>query len=207
MPKRRVSVTLVLAAAFLATGPSRAPGAPAGEKDGGEARWAWNPVARAAVPTVADSGWAKNPIDAFIFSKLQSANLRPSAPADKRALVRRAYFDLLGIPPTPEAVEAFAADQSPDAYEKLVDGLLASPHFGERWARHWMDLVRYAEGHGLLVAGTAPPDEDPQVVAVRTLIFLSAIPLSLLTPWAPLIWLLNTRVSLIARPLRRLRRG
>jgi len=68
-------------------------------------------------------------------------------------------------------------------------------------------LWRYAEGHGLLVAGTAPPDEDPQVVAVRTLIFLSAIPLSLLTPWAPLIWLLNTRVSLIARPLRRLRRG
>jgi len=68
-------------------------------------------------------------------------------------------------------------------------------------------LWHYAEGHGLLVAGTAPPDEDPQVVAVRTLIFLSAIPLSLLTPWAPLIWLLNTRVSLIARPLRRLRRG
>src|SRR5205085_5326879 len=74
--------------------------------------------------------------------------LKPAAPADKRALVRQVYFDLVGLPPTPEEVSAFVNDTSPDAFEKVVDGLLASPHFGERWGRHWLDLVRYAETYG-----------------------------------------------------------
>jgi hypothetical protein len=88
---------------------------------------------------------ASTPIDAFIQAKWQEKGLKPAAHADKRTLIRRAYFDLTGLPPAPEAVEAFLKDDSPDAFAKLVDGLLASPHYGEKWARHWLDVARYAE--------------------------------------------------------------
>ena len=90
----------------------------------------------------------QNPIDAFVLAKLKEKNLRPAPEADRRTLIRRLSFDLLGLPPSPEEVARFLGDRSPDAYERLVDRLLASPHYGERWARHWMDLVHFAETHG-----------------------------------------------------------
>jgi hypothetical protein len=92
--------------------------------------------------------WPKNPIDAFILSRLERVGLQPAPPADRLTLVRRVTFDLTGLPPTPEEVSAFLHDARPDAYERLVDRLLASPHYGERWAQHWLDVVRYAESNG-----------------------------------------------------------
>src|SRR6185369_14783830 len=89
-----------------------------------------------------------HPIDHFIRAKLSDNGLSPAPPADPRTLVRRLYFDLTGLPPSPEEIDAFAKDPSDDAYEKLVDKLLASPHYGERWARHWLDVVRYGESDG-----------------------------------------------------------
>ena len=110
--------------------------------------WAYRPVAAQTPPAVKNQAWLRNPIDAFILAKLEAKGIAPSAPADKRSLIRRAYYDLTGLPPTPEEVEAFIADEAPNAYEKLLDRLLASPHYGEKWGRHWLDLVRYAESHG-----------------------------------------------------------
>ena len=110
--------------------------------------WAWQPVQAGAPPKVKQADWPASPIDQFILAKLEAAGLKPAGPADKRALIRRAYFDLIGLPPTPEQVQAFVADNSPKAFEKVVDELLASPHFGERWGRHWLDLMRYAETFG-----------------------------------------------------------
>jgi hypothetical protein len=110
--------------------------------------WAYVPVQRPALPKVKASGWVRNPIDAFILAKLEAKGLAPVAEADRRTLVRRVYYDLTGLPPTPRQVDDFVNDSSPDAYEKLVDRLLASPHHGEKWGRHWLDLVRYAETNG-----------------------------------------------------------
>jgi hypothetical protein len=110
--------------------------------------WAFRPVSDPAPPSVNDGGWSRNEIDRFVFAKLQSEGLAPAPEADRVTLIRRATFDLHGLPPTPEDVQAFVADPSPDAYEKLVDRLLASPRYGERYARHWLDLVRYAESDG-----------------------------------------------------------
>jgi hypothetical protein len=110
-----------------------------------KAHWSFQQVKRPAVP--ARPGVA-NPVDAFLLAKFDPAGLTFAPPADKRTLLRRVYFDLIGLPPTPEEVAAFLADTSPDAYEKVVEKLLASQHYGERWARHWLDLVRYAETHG-----------------------------------------------------------
>jgi hypothetical protein len=112
------------------------------------AYWAYRPVQRPAVPAVKDSAWLRNPLDALILAKLEAKGLAPAAPADRRALARRVYFDLIGLPPTPEAIDTFVNDQATDAYERLVDRLLASPQYGEKWARHWLDLVRYAETNG-----------------------------------------------------------
>ena len=103
---------------------------------------------RPTVPDVADGGWSKNPIDRFLFARLAAEGLTPAPEADRRTLIRRASFDLIGLPPTPEEVEAFVADDAPQAYERLIDRLLADPRHGERWARHWLDLVRYAESDG-----------------------------------------------------------
>ena len=107
--------------------------------------WSFRPVARPPVPEVKDKSWVRNPIDAFVLAKLEAKGLAPAPPADKVALIRRATYDLTGLPPTPEEVDAFVNDASPDAYEKLVDRLLESPHYGEKWGRHWLDLVRFAE--------------------------------------------------------------
>ncbi len=100
---------------------------------------------RPTPPATRDGAWGLNPIDAFILAKLEAKGLKPNPPATKRELIRRAYYDLTGLPPTPEEVEAFVADPSPSAYEALVDRLLDSPHYGEKWGRHWLDLVRFAE--------------------------------------------------------------
>jgi len=111
----------------------------------GKAHWAFQRLKRPAVPPVKNSAWVHNPIDAFVLNKLEAAGLKPNPTASRRELIRRVSYDLIGLPPTPEEVAAFEADRAPDAYEKLVDRLLASPHYGEKWARHWLDLVRYAE--------------------------------------------------------------
>ena len=92
--------------------------------------------------------WVSNPIDAFILSRLNEAGLKPSPEADRRTLIRRVYFDLIGLPPSPEVVDEFVKDTDPQAYEHLVNRLLESPQYGERWARHWLDLVHFAESHG-----------------------------------------------------------
>ncbi len=110
--------------------------------------WAWQPIRRVAPPIVKESAWARNPIDAFVRAKLDAKGFKPNPAADRRTLLRRVTFDLTGLPPTPDEINAFLADKSPNAYEKVVDRLLASPHYGERWARHWMDLVRYSETDG-----------------------------------------------------------
>ena len=111
--------------------------------------WSLAPLARPAVPKVADAKFVlRNPIDAFVLAKLQEQKLTPSPPAERRTLIRRLYFDLIGLPPTPEEIDAFVADAAPGAYEALVDRLLASPRYGERWARHWLDVVHYGETHG-----------------------------------------------------------
>ncbi len=110
--------------------------------------WAYQPLRDPPIPAVKDRNWIKTPIDAFVLAKLEEKGLTPSPPADRRTLLRRLSFDLLGLPPTPAEMDAFLADRSPDAYEKVVDRLLASPHYGERWARHWMDVIHFAETHG-----------------------------------------------------------
>ena len=113
--------------------------------------WAFQPRANPEVPqftAAADRLWAKTPIDAFILDRLKKAGLQPSPNADKATLVRRLYFDLTGLPPSPQEIDAFVADKSPDAWTKLVEKLLASPHYGERWGQHWLDVVRFAETDG-----------------------------------------------------------
>ena len=111
------------------------------------AHWAFQKVKRPAVPDVQQTGWVKNPIDAFILNKLEANSLQPATPADRRTLIRRVYYDLLGLPPSPEEVDAFIKDDRPEAYAELVETLLNSPHYGEHWARYWLDLVRYAESN------------------------------------------------------------
>ncbi len=110
--------------------------------------WALQPVESRPLPRVENDGWARNGIDRFILEKLDTNKLQPSAPADRRTLIRRLSFDLLGLPPTPEEVATFESDQRPDAYVRLVDRLLASPHYGVRWARHWLDVARFGESQG-----------------------------------------------------------
>jgi len=113
------------------------------------ADWAFQPIKHPSIPVSRLTDHAlRNPIDAFIQTRLADDRLTPSPPADKRTLLRRVHFDLIGLPPTPDEMQAFLADESPDAYERVVDRLLASPRYGERWARHWMDAVHFAETHG-----------------------------------------------------------
>jgi hypothetical protein len=117
--------------------------------DEGRRHWAFQPLEGGEPPRVADpNGWVRTPIDRFILAKLDEKGLTPSPPVDRVRLARRAYFDLIGLPPSPEELDAFLNDNSPDAYEHLLDRLLSSPHYGERQARHWLDLARYAESHG-----------------------------------------------------------
>ena len=122
---------------------------PGQEKD--QARspgWPWTKLEAPDIPQVQAEEWVGNPIDAFVLAKLENQGLRPAPPASKRALLRRLYFDLIGLPPTPEEVAQFLNDSSRDAYEKRIETLLADDRYGERWARHWLDLVRYADSEG-----------------------------------------------------------
>ncbi|HEY7180262.1 MAG TPA: DUF1553 domain-containing protein [Blastocatellia bacterium] len=113
-----------------------------------DAHWAFIPPRRPEIPKVANAAWVRNPIDSFILARLEKEGLKPSPEADKTTLLRRVYLDLTGLPPTPAEVNAFLADKSDGAYEKVVDKLLASPHYGERMAMAWLDLARYADSHG-----------------------------------------------------------
>ena len=113
-----------------------------------DVHWAFRRPVKPAIPKVRDAHRARNPIDAFVLARLEREGLKPSAEADRATLLRRVSLDLVGLPPTPEEVDAFVADQSPDAYERQVDRLLSSPHYGERWARRWLDLARYADTNG-----------------------------------------------------------
>jgi mono/diheme cytochrome c family protein len=110
--------------------------------------WAFRPLQDPPLPPVKHGAWCKTPIDRFILARLESHQLTPNPPADRRTLIRRAYFDLVGLPPPPEEVEKFLADRAPDAYGRLLDRLLQSPHHGEKWARHWLDIARFAESSG-----------------------------------------------------------
>jgi Protein of unknown function (DUF1553)/Protein of unknown function (DUF1549) len=112
------------------------------------AHWAYRKPQRHDPPAVKNPPWIKTPVDAFIAAALDAAGLQPSPPLDRPALLRRITFDLTGLPPTPQELEGFLADARPDAYDRVVDRLLASPHFGERWAQHWLDVVRYADTNG-----------------------------------------------------------
>ena len=119
--------------------------------EAGKKFWSFQPPQRYRPPSVKQPDWIAMPLDGFVLAKLDEAGLSPSTPADRRTLIRRVTFDLIGLPPTPEEVEAFVADSSPDAYERLVERLLASPHYGERWARMWLDVMRFAEDQAHIV--------------------------------------------------------
>jgi hypothetical protein len=113
-----------------------------------EKHWAFRPVKRPAIPATKDTAWLRTPIDAFILAGLELKELRPGPAADKRTLLRRVYLDLVGLPPNPREIKSFLEDDSPQAFRKVVDDLLARPQYGERWARHWLDVSRYAETNG-----------------------------------------------------------
>jgi mono/diheme cytochrome c family protein len=134
-----------------ARGPADEPFPPAARS--GADHWAFQPVVRPKVPEVAQRDWVRNPIDCFILARLEAAGLQPAAEASRATLIRRLSLDLLGLPPSTDEVEAFVGDPRPDAYERLVDRLLASPHFGERWGRHWLDAARYADSNGYTIDG------------------------------------------------------
>ena len=110
--------------------------------------WAFQPIRRPEPPAVQNEQWPRTPIDRFVLARLEQAGLSPSPQADRRTLIRRLYFDLIGLPPTQAEIDAFVADTAPDALQRLVDALLASPHYGERWGRHWLDVARYADTKG-----------------------------------------------------------
>lgn len=113
-----------------------------------DAHWAWQPIRQPEIPAVRDPAWPAGDLDRFILSRLETAGLQPAPRAERSALLRRASFALTGLPPSPQSLAAFLTDTAPDAWERTVDALLASPHFGERWSRHWLDKVRYAETMG-----------------------------------------------------------
>ncbi len=121
-----------------------------------EKHWAYQPIERPAVPAVSNGDWSRNPIDRFIRARMDAAGVAPAPTANRRTLVRRVYLDLIGLPPAPEEVQAFLDDRSIDALPRVVDRLLASPHYGERWARHWLDVVRFAETNGYERDGAKP---------------------------------------------------
>src|SRR3989454_3259690 len=143
-------MTSLLIPASLAVWVGAAEPASRGSSD----HWAFQPVRRPAFPEVKDPAWVKSPIDAFILARLEQEGLKPAPEADRETLVRRLSLDLLGLPPTLAEVEEFVSDPRPDAYELLVDRLLASPHYGERWARHWLDQARYADSNGYTIDGS-----------------------------------------------------
>src|SRR6185295_9469442 len=148
-PMKQIVAILAAAATLAAADESVAP---LGTYTAAERRhWAFQPRKETAPPSftlAADKAWVKTPIDAFVLAQLKNAGLKPAPQADRATLIRRATYDLHGLPPTPEEIDAFVRDQSTGAWEKVVDRLLASPRYGEQWARHWLDVVRFAESEG-----------------------------------------------------------
>src|SRR5262245_43268 len=114
----------------------------------GRAHWAFRPIADPPVPRVKDEAWPRSDVDRFILARLESEGLSPVADADRATLLRRVFFDLVGIPPTSVQIESFLADEAPNAFEKIVDALLGRPEFGQCWGRHWLDVARYADSNG-----------------------------------------------------------
>ena len=114
----------------------------------GRTYWAFRQLQQNEPPVVENGEWARTGIDRFVLARARAGGISPNGPVDRRKLIRRAYFDLIGLAPTRQEVEAFIADESPDAYEKILTRLLASPHYGERWGRHWLDVARFGESHG-----------------------------------------------------------
>lgn len=137
---------ILVASGFADASPPEPPGS--ARLDAGGLHWSVRPVVRPDIPAVREPGWCRNPVDRFVLAGLEAAGLAPSPEADRRTLIRRLSFDLLGLPPDPDEVARFVADPAPDAWERLVDRMLASPHFGERWAQHWLDIAHYADTHG-----------------------------------------------------------
>ena len=142
--------------------------------------WPYHKPADTKIPLVKNGTWVQNPIDAFVLEKLESKGLEPASPASKTTLARRLYFDLVGMPPSPDEMNAFLNDSSAEAFEKLVDRLLADPRYGERWGRHWLDLVRYSETEGL--------EGDVQLGRSRVILSLSKIGGN---PWRYRDWVIN----------------
>ena len=134
-----------------------------------EKHWAFVPPTSHVPPAVQDADWVRNPIDAFILARLEAAGLKASPQADQRTLARRAYYNLIGMPPTNQQLEQFLQDDAPNAWERLVDGLLASPHYGEHWARHWLDIVRYAETNSFERDGPKPSAWKYRDYVIRSL--------------------------------------
>jgi hypothetical protein len=132
------------------------------------AHWAYQPVGQPAVPAVHDAAWARNEVDAFVLARLEANGMRPAKPAEREALLRRVTYDLIGLPPTVDEVRAFLADRSPNAFATVVDRLLASPQYGERWARHWLDSARYSDTKGLMSMGAKYRFEDYRYVSAWT---------------------------------------
>jgi Protein of unknown function (DUF1553)/Protein of unknown function (DUF1549) len=144
-----VTATSLIQAADLEEVPSPAPiPSPKSQIANPKPHWAFQPVRLPVLPEVKNPAWVRTPVDRFILARLEGHGLAPAAMADKRTLLRRATYDLLGLPPAPEEVDAFLADPSPDAFSKVVERLLGSPHYGEQWGRHWLDVVRYADTAG-----------------------------------------------------------
>ena len=116
--------------------------------------WAYQPIRRPSIPTVHNRDWPRSPVDMFVLASLETAGLDPSPAADRRTLIRRAYYDLTGLPPTAPEIVAFENDKAPDAFARVIDRLLASPRYGQRWGRHWLDVARYADTKdGVLMFG------------------------------------------------------
>ena len=144
-PRASMLVLLACAGAFTTAAGADNPAAPTPPPT---THWAFVKPARPAEPAVADAAWVRNPIDRFVLHRIEAAGLRPSPEAAKETLLRRLSLDLTGLPPTVAEIDVFLADAAPDAYEKQVERLLASPHYGERWGRHWLDAARYADSNG-----------------------------------------------------------
>ncbi|MBY0397974.1 MAG: DUF1549 domain-containing protein, partial [Thermoleophilia bacterium] len=158
MPCRRLCVVVLgLTALITAAGPPVEKAAPPETfKDDQRAHWAYQPPRRPEPPPVNEAGWVRNPIDRFILAALEEAEFKHAPEADRVALIRRVTFDLTGLPPTPEEVAAFLGDARPDAYERLVDGLLNRKAYGERWAQHWLDLAHHADSNGFELDAERP---------------------------------------------------
>src|SRR5262245_22353865 len=147
MPRRLLILTLTTLISSVLTGAEPAYQDPAITPAQRE-HWAYRPPVRPSTPRVRNAGWVRTPVDGFVLAKLESQGLSPSAESDRLTWLRRVSFDLSGLPPTPREQDEFVNDNASNAYEKVVERLLASPHYGERWAQHWLDVVRYAESNG-----------------------------------------------------------